>query len=98
MASNVPNVRTDDGASGRSAGIGVGWQADILMVTDGEIPMPSKTIRDQLETAKEELGLEVHGLMVGRSDTTPAMEAFCSHLHVFQSWGVLNTSRNAYAW
>ena len=73
-------------------------QADILMVTDGEIPMPKKKIRDQLETAREELGLEVHGLMVGRSDTTPAMEAFCSHLHVFQSWGVLNTSRNAYAW
>eukprot|EP00891_Asterochloris_glomerata_P001609 jgi/Astpho2/1609/e_gw1.00028.9.1_t len=77
----------------------VGWtQADILMVTDGEIPMPSKDICDKLKTAKEELGLEVHGLMVGRSDTTPAMEAFCSHLHVFQSWGVLNTSRNAYAW
>lgn len=35
------------------------WQADILMVTDGEIPQPSDAVLDQLRAAHDELGLEV---------------------------------------
>ncbi|KAI3428338.1 hypothetical protein D9Q98_006718 [Chlorella vulgaris] len=65
--------------------------ADILMVTDGEIPSPSKEILSLLATAHDQLGLEVHGLLVGRS-VTPPMEALCHHLHVFKSWGVVGSS------
>ncbi|PSC69825.1 von Willebrand type A [Micractinium conductrix] len=61
--------------------------ADILMVTDGEIPHPSEEILSQLGAARDSLGLEVHGLLVGRS-VTPPMEALCTHLHVFKSWSV----------
>lgn len=62
--------------------------ADILMVTDGEIPQPSEAILSRLAAAQQSLGLEVHGLLVGRN-VTPAMEALCSHLHVFRSWSVV---------
>jgi uncharacterized protein with von Willebrand factor type A (vWA) domain len=61
-------------------------QADILMVTDGEIPSPSKEILSLLATAHDQLGLEVHGLLVGRS-VTPPMEALCHHLHVVGAGG-----------
>ncbi|CAD7700910.1 unnamed protein product [Ostreobium quekettii] len=60
-------------------------QADILMVTDGEIPLPDDYILKQIEKAREEMGLEVHGLLVGDRHSPP-MEALCSHLHVFRSW------------
>ena len=43
----------------------VGAQADILMVTDGQIPNPSPQLLDRIATARGELGLEVHGLIVG---------------------------------
>lgn len=58
------------------------------MVTDGEIPHPSEEILSQLGAARDSLGLEVHGLLVGRS-VTPPMEALCTHLHVFKSWSVV---------
>lgn len=58
------------------------------MVTDGEIPQPSEAILSRLAAAKEQLGLEVHGLLVGRN-VTPPMEALCTHLHVFKSWSVV---------
>lgn len=57
-------------------------------VTDGEIPQPSEAILSRLAAAQQSLGLEVHGLLVGRN-VTPAMEALCSHLHVFRSWSVV---------
>lgn len=41
-------------------------QADILMVTDGEISAPSQDILDRLGRAREEMGLEVHPLLPGR--------------------------------
>ena len=58
------------------------------MVTDGEIPTPSEEILDRLAAARGTLGLEVHGLLVGRA-VTPPMEALCSHLHLFKSWSVV---------
>lgn len=57
-------------------------------VTDGEIPQPSEAVLARLAAAQQTLGLEVHGLLVGRN-VTPAMETLCSHLHVFRSWSVV---------
>lgn len=39
-------------------------QADILMVTDGEIPSPDASILATIKQQHEEMGLEVHGLIV----------------------------------
>ncbi len=75
------------GVKGRHA------QADIMMVTDGEIAPPSEAVLQRLERARSELGLEVHGLLVGRSDSSPAMETICTHTHVFQSWNAVGGSR-----
>ena len=60
-------------------------QADILMVTDGEIPVPNDDVLRRLKEAKENLGLEVHGLLVGQHEST-VMHQLASHLHVFKSW------------
>ena len=71
--------------------------ADILMVTDGEIPPPNEDIIQKLNLAKEELGLTVHGLLVGQRVTEP-MEAICRDpsgketISVFRSWGVVDDS------
>ena len=60
-------------------------RADILMVTDGEINPPSEDLLAALDAAREELGLEVHGLLVsGRA--SDAMQRLCTDLHVFKSW------------
>lgn len=58
------------------------------MVTDGEIPQPSEEILSRLAAAHDTLGLEVHGLLVGRN-VTPPMQKLCTHLHVFKSWSVV---------
>lgn len=63
--------------------------SDILMVTDGEIPQPNEDILEKLGAAHEELGLEVHGLLVGRNVTEP-MKALCTKLHVFKSWSAVS--------
>ncbi|KAK9838520.1 hypothetical protein WJX81_004867 [Elliptochloris bilobata] len=64
--------------------------ADILMVTDGEIGTLSDTVLDRLARARAELGLQVHGLLVGKDDeASEAMRVICSHLHVFRSWSAV---------
>jgi len=60
-------------------------QADILMVTDGEIPQPDDTILATIRQQHELMGLEVHGLLVS-SNTSDQMKALCTHLHTFRSW------------
>jgi uncharacterized protein with von Willebrand factor type A (vWA) domain len=66
-----------------------GWGlADVLMVTDGEIPEPHADVLAGLAAARAELGLRVHGLLVGRHVTEP-MRALCSDLHVFRSWSAV---------
>ena len=35
------------------------------MVTDGQIPNPSPQLLDRIAAARSDLGLEVHGLIVG---------------------------------
>ncbi|KXZ43153.1 hypothetical protein GPECTOR_100g6 [Gonium pectorale] len=60
-------------------------QADILMVTDGEIPNPDDKIVEAIRRANTELGLEVHGLLVA-SQVSEAMRRLCTDVHVFKSW------------
>lgn len=60
-------------------------QADILMVTDGEIAPPNQKLLDNIAEAHDDLGLEVHGLIVS-SQVSDSMEKLCTHLHVFKSW------------
>lgn len=69
------------------------WElADILMVTDGEIPLPDEDILACLRAANDNLGLEVHGLLVGSNVTEP-MKQLCTHLHVFKSWSAVGKER-----
>jgi hypothetical protein len=54
-------------------------------VTDGEISPPDETLLEKIKQANEELGLEVHGLLVANEVSEP-MKSLCTHLHVFKSW------------
>lgn len=54
-------------------------------MTDGEIPRPSQHVAEKLKLAKESLGLEVHGLLVGRH-ASEALSEFASHVHTFKAW------------
>jgi uncharacterized protein with von Willebrand factor type A (vWA) domain len=65
------------------------WQqADVLMVTDGEVAPPSDDLLAALSRAKAELGLEVHGLVVS-SQKSEAMERLCTRVHTFKSWSAV---------
>jgi len=62
------------------------WErADVLMVTDGEIPGAGRQIRKGLEEARVQLGLRVHALVVG-DQMTPTVEELCSDVHLFDEW------------
>lgn len=63
-------------------------QADILMVTDGEISPPKQDTLQRLRVAHDDLGLEVHGLIVA-PQVTPAMDELCTHVHIFKSWSAV---------
>ncbi|WIA19969.1 hypothetical protein OEZ85_005847 [Tetradesmus obliquus] len=63
-------------------------KADILMVTDGEIAPPNEKLLADIAAAHDELGLEVHGLLVS-SQVSDSMEKLCTHLHVFKSWSAV---------
>ena len=56
------------------------------MVTDGEIPDADSGIQQRLKKAGEELGLKVHGLLVGSRDDSAAIGKFCTNIHHFTSW------------
>ena len=73
---------------------GGGWaDADVLMVTDGELPPPSPATAARLDDAKATLGLRVHGLLVGREGVaSPGVEAVCSDVHFFRSWGTVRAA------
>jgi hypothetical protein len=58
------------------------------MVTDGEIAPPKQELLDDLAKAHEDLGLEVHGLLVS-SQVSESMQKLCTHLHVFKSWSAV---------
>ena len=60
------------------------WElADLLFVTDGEIPDPSSTLLAEVNALKENKGLTVHGLLV--SDTpSDAVKTLCDAVTVFK--------------
>jgi MoxR-like ATPase len=60
--------------------------ADILLVTDGEIPDPpvSEHIMQSLERLKVKEGAEIHGLLIGKSESIP-LSRICTHTHDFLS-------------
>ena len=69
--------------------------ADILMVTDGELPPPAPETAARLTDAKERLGLRVHGLLVGREDAvSEGVRAICTDTHVFRSWGAVRAAES----
>ena len=63
--------------------------ADILLVTDGEIKPPDGALVDSLNLAKEELGLKVHGLLVGDAGNAEVIETICTNVHTFKSWSAV---------
>ena len=69
-------------------------QADILIVTDGEMAMPDRAVMDSLERVQVDLGLEVHGLLVSKGPSD-AMTTICSRLHVFRSWDSARSATSA---
>ena len=63
--------------------------ADILLVTDGEIAPPDENLISSLNEAKEEMGLKVHGLLVGDAGDEAVMNAICTNVHKFKSWSAV---------
>lgn len=63
------------------------WEkADILLVSDGEFPVPRQIVGG-LNEARAEQGLQLHGVCVGfRSG---AMQQLCDEFHVFDEWDAL---------
>ncbi|KAG7370821.1 phospholipid-translocating P-type ATPase, flippase [Nitzschia inconspicua] len=60
--------------------------ADILLVTDGEIPDPpvSVDVMNTIENLKLKRGVEIHGLLIGKSESKP-LSRLCTHTHNFLS-------------
>jgi len=68
--------------------------ADILLVTDGEIKPPDETLIENLNRAKAELGLKVHGLLVGDAGDEDVIESICTNVHAFKSWSAVGGKRS----
>lgn len=60
--------------------------ADLLLVTDGEIPDPpvSDKIMSDLNILRQRFGMQVHGLLIGKKESIP-LSKLCSHVHTFLS-------------
>jgi hypothetical protein len=60
--------------------------ADILLVTDGEIPDPPvpREVMSSIERLKNLKGVKIHGLLVGKSESKP-LSGLCTHTHDFLS-------------
>eukprot|EP00854_Cymbomonas_tetramitiformis_P005947 gene5947-7150_t len=70
--------------------------ADVLLVTDGEIPNPDAGLIQQLDATKDDLGLKVHGLLVGDPREPEIMDAICSQVHRFTAWDKVKQARSTY--
>lgn len=63
--------------------------ADLLLITDGEIPDPPISVHmmEQLDRLKRRTGMQVHGLLVGDSkkgeNKNKALEKLCTQTHDF---------------
>jgi len=67
------------------------WKdADILLVTDGELPTPNPTLLAQLDALRLERGLRVHGLLVGAAAGEQALRSVCDELTLFTNWTALS--------
>jgi uncharacterized protein with von Willebrand factor type A (vWA) domain len=64
-------------------------RADVIIVSDGEFPVPSTTC-STIATALKTLHLRVHGLLIGASHSA-AMTSLCDPVHVFKDWNALST-------
>ena len=58
--------------------------SDLLLVTDGELPSVSSIVLAKLEGLKQQTGLEVHGLLVGK-DESHVLDLLCNEVHTFLS-------------
>ena len=64
------------------------WRdADVLLITDGQFPVPKEELLEELEEAQWELGLEVHGLLIGVQESSDALSSICTHTHVVNTPG-----------
>lgn len=70
------------------------WEkADIMIVSDGEFPVSSGLVR-QINKAKKDRSLSVHGTLIGDSDST--MSRICDPLHRFSRWIDLQQNHSSY--
>lgn len=68
------------------------WEkADILLVSDGKFGAP-ESFRAQIDKAREEKGLRVHGVLIGRW-ASRGMETLCDKVHCFDGWNALGAMR-----
>eukprot|EP00581_Thalassiosira_minuscula_P001891 CAMPEP_0183747310 /NCGR_PEP_ID=MMETSP0737-20130205/67200_1 /TAXON_ID=385413 /ORGANISM="Thalassiosira miniscula, Strain CCMP1093" /LENGTH=286 /DNA_ID=CAMNT_0025983019 /DNA_START=1 /DNA_END=858 /DNA_ORIENTATION=+ len=56
--------------------------SDLLLVTDGELPRVSNVILAKLEVLKQQKGMEVHGLLIGRRESD-SLDLICNEVHDF---------------
>ena len=58
--------------------------ADILLISDGEIPDPpvSQVVMNQLDILKTQKGVKIHGLLVGKRESEP-LARICTQIHDF---------------
>ena len=58
--------------------------SDIILVSDGEIPNPpvSNLMMAKLESIRQQTGMEIHGLLVGKKES-PALSSLCTDVHDF---------------
>jgi len=66
-------------------------RADLIVVSDGEFPVPSETT-SAVASARKSLHLRVHGLLIGAGHSS-AMSAMCDPVHVFKDWNALGQGR-----
>jgi MoxR-like ATPase len=62
----------------------VSGAADLLLVTDGELPYPpiSDSLMERLESLTRCRGLQIHGLLIGKNESRP-LEKLCTKTHNF---------------
>ncbi len=58
--------------------------ADLLIVSDGEFGCVNSTLQ-RLDEARQQLGLAVHGVLVGDRETLGLLEV-CDHIHWVKDW------------
>jgi MoxR-like ATPase len=56
--------------------------ADLILVTDGEIPPVSEQWLEEVRGVQQRTGMQVHGLLVGKSESK-ALSMLCSETHNF---------------